>query len=447
MEANYRILSVPLALEPHMTAQPADIAPAQQVGKYRLLKLLGKGTSGTVYHAVDTFSGREVALKVIDSKVFEDPDFGPERHAQFLREASLAGMLIHPHVVSILDAVVLQDTAHIAMELITGGDLSQHVRRGTLLPAADVIEIGFHCCGALDYTSRVGIIHCDIKPANIMIAEGTDVRISDFGAAFLQKSQVVRTAAMGSPHYMPPEQIVGKEVTLHSDMYSLGVVLYQLLTGELPFVAGRLEDLVHKISIQEPARPTSVRAGLSSKIDRVVLRALSKKPEQRYESWAEFAHELAEISRHVRSPERVAEHEKLAALKGVEALNTLSDAALSEVAGAGRWSRVAADEVIVREYDPGMNVYFLAAGSAKVMRRNRLLNVIHRGEFFGEMAYVLGGQERRHATVVATKDLLLAEFSPDALAQMGVEVQLQLTRALVRNVVERLALANTRLTG
>ncbi|MGA7984160.1 MAG: serine/threonine-protein kinase [Burkholderiales bacterium] len=429
-----------------MTQPPAAIAPNQQLGRYRLAKLLGKGTSGTVYRALDTVSGKEVALKIINPAVFRDPEFGAARHTQFLAEASLAGMLIHPHIVSILDAAVDSETGYIAMELVTGGDLSQHIEAGTLLPVPEVIEIAFNCCSALEYTSRVGVIHCDIKPANIMIAEGTDVRISDFGAAFLRKSQVVRTAAMGSPHYMSPEQIAGEELTLRSDMYSLGVVLYELLTGRQPFVSDNLENLVHRILTMNPSPPSKVRTGLSPHIDRVVLRALQKKPAQRYETWDDFAFELSGISLAVDSPDVVSESEKLHALKRVKVLAALSDVELREIAKAAYWSRAKATDIVVHENDPGSHFFLLAAGSAKVMRRKRLLNLINEGEFFGEMAYILG-QQQRHATVVATKDLLLAEFKPDALARISLSAQLQLTRGLARNLVERLALANTRLTG
>ncbi len=430
-----------------MTGQASAIATGQQVGKYKLVRLLGKGTSGAVYSALDTFSGKEVALKIVDPEIFQDPEFGLERRAQFLSEASLAGMLIHPHVVSILDAVVQSDTGHIAMEMITGGDLSQHIEPGTLLPVPEVIEIAFNCCSALEYTSRVGIIHCDIKPANIMIAEGTDVRITDFGSAILQKSKVVRTAAMGSPHYMAPEHIAGEELTFQSDMYSLGVVIYQLLTGRLPFAPDHLDDLVRKILAEDPAPPSRVRPGLSPAFDPVVLRALNKEPAQRYQSWAEFALELSELSQRTLAPELISDSEKLDALNRVETLAPLSEMELWEIAKVGRWSRVKAHDVILRENDAGLHFFFLAAGSAKVMRRKRLLNVIHQGEFFGEMAYIMGGNQRRQASVVATKALLLAEFSPQAMARISLGAQLQLTRALARNLVERLSLANTRLAG
>ena len=143
-----------------------------QVGKYDVQKLLGKGATGTVYLAKDTFSGKEVALKTIEPEVFRDPEFGTVYRSQFLNEASLAGKLRHPHIVAILDAVVEADSGYIAMEIVSGGDLSQFVKPDKLLPVEDVLQIGFKCCGALDYAFAQGIVHRDIKPANIMIVEG-----------------------------------------------------------------------------------------------------------------------------------------------------------------------------------------------------------------------------------------------------------------------------------
>ena len=415
-----------------------------QVGKYDIQQLLGKGATGTVYHARDTFSGNEVALKVIEPEVFSDPEFGTMYRAQFLNEASLAGKLKHPHIVTIFDAVVQEDSGHIAMELITGGDLSQHVTEQTLLPIADVLQIGFKCCGALDYAFREGIVHRDIKPANIMIAQGTDVKIADFGAALLRKSQAVQTSAMGSPYYMSPEQIEGRQLTLHSDMYSLGVSLYELLTGSRPFNGKSMEELLGHILRDDPAPPSSVRADLPKDIDRIILVALGKKPEHRYPTWAEFALDLSKVVRLVLPPEEISDSEKYVALKRVPMLNALADSELWELARAGQWTRVKRATPIVKENEPGVSFFFLAQGQVKVIRQGRLLNTIDQGECFGEMAYIRGGELPRHATVEALTDIVLAEFLPEALSRMSLGAQLALTRALVRNVVDRLELANSR---
>ena len=429
-----------------MAEAPAfELDLSLQVGKYDIQTLLGKGATGTVYLAKDTFSGKEVALKTIEPEVFRDPEFGAVYRSQFLNEASLAGKLRHPHIAAILDAVVLDDSGHIAMELITGGDLSRYVTPDTLLPVADVLQICFKCCGALDYAFREGIVHRDIKPANIMIASGTDVKIADFGAALLRKSQAVQTVAMGSPFYMSPEQIEDKPLTHHSDMFSLGVVLYELLTGQRPFAADSLEGLVQKILQQDPAPPSTLRDGVPREIDRIVMQALGKKPEHRYATWADFALELAHAVRMVLPAEEVSDSEQYLALKKVEMLADLPDSELWELARAGRWARVPPKSSIIRENEPGQSFFFLAQGEVKVVRQGRLLNVISQKEFFGEMAYVRGGELPRHATVDAMTELLLAEFEPEALAQMSLGAQLHLTRALVRNVVDRLAMANERL--
>jgi serine/threonine protein kinase len=415
-----------------------------QVGKYDVQKLLGKGATGTVYLARDTFTGKEVALKTIEPEVFRDPEFGTVYRSQFLNEASLAGKLRHPHIVAILDAVVGEDSGHIAMELVTGGDLSQYVTKDKLLPVSDVMQIGFKCCGALEYAAREGIVHRDIKPANIMVASGTDVKIADFGAAFLRKSQVVQTQAMGSPYYMSPEQIQGKSLTFHSDMYALAVVLYELLTGRKPLLAENLEALLDKIVKLEPLPPSEVRPDLPKELDGVILRAMKKSPESRYASWAEFALGLSKVGQSVLPKGAIPDSEKYVMLKSVPMLSTLSDAELWELSSAGKWSRVPKGRPIVKEKEKGKSFFFLAQGDAKVTRGGRLLNMVSGSEFFGEMAWIAGG-EARHATVESHTELLISEFVPEALDKMSLGAQLQLTRALVRNVSDRLALANTRI--
>jgi serine/threonine protein kinase len=418
-----------------------------QVGKYDVQKLLGKGATGTVYLAKDTFSGREVALKTIEPEVFRDPEFGTVYRSQFLNEASLAGKLRHPHIVAILDAVVEENSGHIAMELVTGGDLSQYAQAGKLLPVEDVLQIGFKCCGALEYAFAQGIVHRDIKPANILIEKGTDVKISDFGAAFLKKSQAVQTAAMGSPFYMSPEQIEGKELTFHSDMYSLGVVLYELLTGRRPFVAGTLEPLVQKILHEAPAAPSSVRKDLPKDIDAAVLRLLGKRPEHRFPTWNDLAIELSRLVSLVLPPESIPDSAKFVALKRVAMLASLSDAEIWELARAGTWSRLERAKNIAREGEPGQSFFFVAKGDVKIHRQARLLNMIGAGEFFGEMAYIWSGEQPRHATADAMTDLVLAEFTNEALQRMSAGAQLQITRALLRNAVDRLALSNIRVAS
>ena len=419
---------------------------ALQVGKYDVQKRLGKGATGTVYLARDSFTGREVALKTLEPEVFRDPQFGAVHRAQFLNEASLAGKLRHPHIVAILDAVVGEDSGHLAMELVLGGDLSRHAKQGALLPPADVLQIAFKCCGAMDYAYREqGIVHRDLKPANIMITQGTDIKIADFGAAFLKKGAGAQSAAMGSPYYMAPEQLQGSAPTLHSDMYSLGVVLYELLTGRKPFLAETLEALSEKTAREHPAAPSELVRELPAELDALVLRALKKEPAQRYATWAQFAVEIAKVAGSLAAPGAVLDSDKYLAVSKVEMLQLLSDAEFWELAGAARGARLPKGRKVLREEEPGRSFFFLARGQAKVTKQGRLLNLIQEGECFGEMAFIRGGEEPREATVEIMTEAVVAEFEPEVVEGLSHAAQLHLTRALVRNAVERLALANLRL--
>ncbi len=309
-----------------------------------------------------------------------------------------------------------------------------------------MLQICFKCCGALDYAFREGIVHRDIKPANIMIASGTDVKIADFGAALLRKTQTVQTVAIGSPFYMSPEQIEDKPLTHHSDMFSLGVVLYELLTGQRPFAADSLEGLVQKILQQDPAPPSTLRDGVPREIDRIVMQALGKKPEHRYATWAEFALQLAHaVQAGAAGRGDIGQRE----VPGAEEASRCSPTC--PIRSCGNWRApdagpgCRASRPSFRENEPGQSFFFLAQGEVKVTRQGRLLNMIDKKEFFGEMAYIRGGELPRHATVESMTELLLAEFDPDALSRMTLGAQLQLTRTLVRNLVDRLELANERL--
>jgi serine/threonine protein kinase len=415
-----------------------------QVGKYEVQKLLGKGATGTVYLAKDTFSGNEVALKTIEPEVFRDPEFGKVYRAQFLNEASLAGKLRHPHIAAILDAVVEKNSGYVAMELVQGGELSQYVAPGKLLPVGDALQIGFKCCGALEYAFKQGIVHRDVKPANILVAKGTDVKITDFGAAYLKKSQSVQTALMGSPYYMAPEQLAGEEVTFHGDMYSLAVVIYELLTGARPFSGETLEALMAAIMGQDPAPPSSLREGIPPAVDVVVLRALKKKPAERYPSWGEFAEALSGAGQLVLSAVEIPDSEKFNSLKQVQLLASLTESEIWELVNAGKWFRATAKRQIVKENEPGTTFYFVARGECKVLKGVKLLSLVSEGEFFGEMSWIRGGEVPRHATVESLTELVLAEFEQPALDKMSLGAQLHLMRALIRNLGDRLAFANLR---
>ena len=227
-------------------------------------------------------------------------------------------------------------------------------------------------------------------------------------------------------------------------MYSLGVVLYELLTGKRPFVAENLDALVKKILTEAPAPPSALRKGLPKDIDMMMLRLLGKRPEHRFPTWTELEIELSKMVALVLPPGTIPDSEKFVALKKVPMLSGLSDAEVWELARAGKWARLERAKNIVKEGEPGNSFFFAAKGDVKVHRQGRLLNMVGAGEFFGEMAYIWQNEQPRHATADAMTDLLVAEFASDAVQQMSAGAQLQLTRALLRNAVDRLVLSNQR---
>jgi serine/threonine protein kinase len=416
-----------------------------QVGKYQLDKILGVGASGTVYLARDTFSGENVALKVLDPEALKNPDIDRKIIGQFMNEASLAGKLSHPHIATILEASVNEEHGYIAIEYVPGGDLRQFIQPGNMLALEDVIQIAFKSCGALDYAYRQGIVHRDLKPANILVVSGTNIKVGDFGAAYLFKSLDTQISDIGSPLYMSPEQIRGDTLGYGSDMFSLGVMLYQLFTGHRAFDAPTLAGLVAKIVGEEPVTPSSLRREISKDLDEILLKMMAKNPEKRYPSWADLALDIAKVGRLSVYQSAVPDSEKFVALKKVRLLGHLGDAELWELAHAGKWSRLPERTAIMREGESGRSLFFLGSGQAKVTKQGRLLNILNAGECIGDMSYVKEGGIPRQATVESISDVLLVEFEKEALDKVSVECRYQLSLALIHSLVDRLALGDERL--
>ena len=417
----------------------------QRIGKFALIERLGRGSSGTVYKALDTFTGQEVALKVLDASLFRSDVINEMSRQQFMNEASLAGRLQHPHIASILEACIDEKSGYIAVEYVPGGDLSRAVMPDELLKVEEVFEIAFKCCGALDYAHRQGIIHRDIKPANLMVAEGTAIKIVDFGAALLTNTQHTQIQDVGTPSYMSPEQVRGASLSFSSDMFSLGVVLYGLFTGQRPFTGETVTQLLVNIVEQEPPQPSEWRPELDREVDRILMRMLRKEPEKRYASWADLAFDLADIGRFSVYVKEISDREKFTALRGFKPLEKLNDAEIWELVHASYWVRVPAQTTIMKEGDKGAELLFLASGEVKIVKQGRLLNVLRTGSYFGEMAHVKAGSIPRQATVETMTDALIAEFRPGAMKKLSVNCQLQLSQSLLNTVVDRLVFADERI--
>lgn len=264
------------------------------LGRYQIEKELGKGAMGVVYLGKDPKIGRVVAIKTMALAQEFEPDELDEVKERFFREAETAGRLSHPHIVTIYDAGEEHDLCYIAMELLKGGDLVPFTKPGNLLPQDRVVSIVARVAEALGYAHRQGVVHRDVKPANVMYYLDTDaVKVTDFGIARLTDSSKTKTGmVLGTPSYMSPEQLAGKRIEGRSDLFSLAVSLYQLLCGRLPFEGESMAQLMFKISSEPPADILSINAAVPPALVAFLVRALAKNPDERFQTGEEFAQSL-----------------------------------------------------------------------------------------------------------------------------------------------------------
>jgi serine/threonine-protein kinase len=278
------------------------------LGRYQVEKELGKGAMGVVYQGRDPKIGRVVAIKTLAlSAEFEGSELDDARE-RFFREAETAGRLQHPNIVTIFDAGEEHDLAFIAMEFLQGRDLLDHTRPGALLPVATVLAIGIRVAQALDYAHRQNVVHRDIKPANIMYDPVSDsVKVTDFGIARITDSSRTKTGmVLGTPSFMSPEQLAGQRIDGRSDLYSLGVMLFQLLTGQLPFRGDSMAALMFQIANQAAPDARDLRPELPATLADILTKTMVKTPDGRYQTGADFAAELQRVALSVQGGEPAA---------------------------------------------------------------------------------------------------------------------------------------------
>ncbi|HEY1076083.1 MAG TPA: serine/threonine-protein kinase [Fontimonas sp.] len=268
------------------------------LGRYQVEKELGKGAMGVVYMGKDPKIGRLVAIKTMALSQEFEPDELAGVKQRFFREAETAGRLTHPNIVSIFDAGEEHDLAYIAMEFIRGKDLTSHIKPNTLLPVGEVVRLIAEAADALNYAHSNNVVHRDIKPANMMVVESSRaLKLMDFGIARITDSSKTKTGmVLGTPSYMSPEQLAGRRVDGRSDLFSLGVTLYQLLTGALPFQAESMVNLMLKITNEAHAPARVLRPDLPPALSAIVDRLLSKKADDRYANGAELARDLRALA-------------------------------------------------------------------------------------------------------------------------------------------------------
>jgi len=423
----------------------------ERIGKYEIKRLLGKGATGSVYLAADPFKQSEVAIKVMAS-LPSDEDEARRQLRFFQNEAALAGKLRHPHIVSILDAGI-DDVAggeplrYLVMELVEGGSLMKYCDPKELLEPARVVGIVFKCCKALEFATSIGVVHRDIKPANILVNDDYDIKVSDFGAAQLSRSDVTQVTGVGSPAYMSPEQVKGEEIDFRSDMFSLGAVLYHLLTGRRPFLGSTAFQLIDDIVQGNPMPASELREGVNAALDEILFKAMSKSRDGRYESWDEFGAALARLMQLERGDSDLSDAERFAASRRLKFFARFSDVELWEAVRKSQWRHHQAGEELIREGTEDAHLYIVCSGLLKVTQRGKLLNAVSPGECVGEMAYARRDGHARSATVTAVEPSWAMRLRVPDIDAMSEGCRGRFIEAFLSIMAERLTMLGNRLVA
>ena len=275
------------------------------LGRYQIISELGQGAMGVVYKATDPLIDRVVAIKTINLALALDEK--EEYEARFYQEAKAAGRLSHPNIVTIYDVGKSGDVAYIAMEFLKGREVRDILDDGEKLPVAQVIDIVIQVAQGLAYAHEHGIVHRDIKPSNIMVIRDGHVKITDFGIARMESAAVHTQTGMvlGSPKYMSPEQVMGKAIDQRSDIFSLGVMLYEMLAGKTPFVGENVNAIMYQTLNTVPLPPSAMNPDVPEMLNFIVAKALAKSLEDRYQDAKDLANDLRACRDNLRQPSEV----------------------------------------------------------------------------------------------------------------------------------------------
>ncbi len=414
------------------------IAPSR-IGKYDLIKEVGRGSAGVVYLSHDAYVGRDVAIKVYHHASSADTEKSTLARNMFLSEAQLVGRLRHPNLLPVYDAGLEEGHYYVVTEFVHGArTLAAYCKPDNLLRLEDALVAIYQCAKALAYAHSQGVIHRDIKPSNIMLTVDNDVRIIDFGIALIQDSQTPNVDGVaGSPSYMSPEQVQSQPLTPSSDLYSLGAVMYELLSGFRPHRGANLMKLLHQIVYATPISLHELRQGLPQELDQLVMTLLHKQPAARYADGQALATALTRVhdSLRDRAPSMDAT-EQIALLRRLVFFNDFSHAEISELLQAGYWQQYLAGEEIIKEGDTDDRFYVIVSGRVCVERLGKTVGVLPVGECFGETGFVRGA--RRLATIRAEGAVTVLKVSSTLLEQVSAPCQLRFNRAFLRSLIARL---------
>ena len=412
----------------------------EDIGNYKIARMLGRGATSNVYLGIDVTSSKLVAIK----KIRPECSIGVQ-HKMFEVEASLCGRLKHPNIVSLVEANNSDaDNTYIIMEYVEGESLEKFSTPSNLLPLETIMDVIRQAAEALSYAFQMGVIHRDVKPANIILRVDGLVKLTDFGCALLFDSDTTQITGAGSLSYMSPEQIKGVGLNHQSDIYSMGSVLYRLLTGRNTFNATDNYAAINQI-INHPHIPIETyRVGLPKELCRIVDRALQKNLEDRYQDWKEFLSDLYAASGISRAESPVEEQTKFELMSHCAFFKDFLTVEIWEVLRASLWRTFMRNEQLIKDGEHGFSFYILLKGDVVVTKKNRMLNVIHAGDCVGENACLYKGSPIRGATVMAQGEVIALEISKDRLEGFSKDVCIRMDRAFLRSLNEKLSESNAR---
>jgi serine/threonine protein kinase len=411
----------------------------ERIGKYVIINEVGQGSSGRVFLSHDAYYGRDVAIKLYNVESEEDEQKARVTRKMFFNEAQMMGRLHHPNILPIYDAGEENCSYYVVTEHVHGArTLAAYCKPDNLLRIDDVVEIVFKCAKALHYAHGRGVIHRDIKPSNVMLTLDNDVRIIDFGIALVTDSDVSRIEGIaGSPSYMSPEQVQSAEITLKSDLYSLGAVMYELLTGYRPFRANNLSKLLHQIVYATPPPIHTLRSDISEELEELVSVSLRKDPDERFANGLELAGKLTQVFQTLRNQnDRIDKQERFDRLRRLQFFHDFSHSEIWEILRASEWRAYEVGDEIIREGEMDDRFYIIVEGEVVVRSGRREIGAMAVGNCFGEASYVRGA--RRAATIAAQTPVTLIRVSSTLLEQSSSSCQLRFNKVFLRSLIERL---------
>ncbi len=407
--------------------------------RFEMKQVLGRGASGEVHMAFDTYAQRDVAIKMNRMNLFDDPVAGNRNRKMWLNETRVAGKLKHPFIVQIYEAGSTDEFNYIVMEYMAGGTLKQFTAPDKLLPINRLIDILYKVCNALDFATKMGVLHRDVKPANILLGADGDVKVSDFGAAFSAGSDLTQVDMVGTLPFVAPEHFRKALPSQQNDIYAVGVMAYQLLTGRYPFSAQSPEDLIYQKLNEEVMTLESCRSDIPMALRFAVHRAMHPDRELRYSNWRAFFDDLAAALPQIAiSEDSRFDSTRFNSMRKFKFFADFSDTEIWEILDISRTLTMGMGKTIIEEGKEGNNLFIITRGEVVVSKNGKEINRMKAGDCFGEIGYLDEVRHLRSSSVTATTALELLEVEGKSLRCSSDGLQSRFSKALLTQLVAQM---------